>query len=101
MMNGKKKDINMNIEQKINYVKFWLQCFGDRDNETFNKDVTVKGQRCSIWMQYSFSNDGYLLEPYTDVSWSNKLVKGLSFEELNEEQLDSLIEALKEHQTYW
>lgn len=91
----------MNKEQKINYVKFWLQCFGERDNVTFNKDVTVNGQRWSIWLQYNFDNDGDQLEPYSHVSWSNKLVKGLSFEQLSEEQLDSLIEALKEHQTHW
>ena len=91
----------MNKEQKVNYVKFWLQCFGERDNETFNIRVTVGDKRWSIWMQYSFSDDGYLLEPYSSVSWSNKLVKGLSIEQLSEEQLDSLIEALKEHQTHW
>jgi hypothetical protein len=91
----------MTIEQKINYIKLWLQRFGDRDNETFNKRVTVGDKRWSIWMQYSFSDDGYLIDPYTDVSWSNKLVKGLSIEDLTEEQLDSLIVALKEHQTHW
>jgi hypothetical protein len=92
----------MTKEQKVNYVKFWLQCFGDRDNEGFNKeDVNVNGQRWSIWLQYNFDDEGDQLEPYSDVSWSNKLVKGLSFEELTEEQLDSLIEVLKKHQTHW
>lgn len=91
----------MNTEQKVNYVKFWLQCFGERDNETFNKRVTVNGERWEIWMQYNFDNEGAQLEPYSNVSWSNKLVRGLSFEGLNDEQLDSLIESLKELQTYW
>lgn len=91
----------MGKEQKINYVKFWLQCFGNRDNETFNIRVTVGDKRWSVWMQYSFSDDGYELIPYTDVSWSNKSVKGLSFEALTEEQLDLLITSLKELQTHW
>lgn len=91
----------MNKEEKVNYVKFWLQCFGERDNETFNKDVTVNGQRWRIWLQYNFAREGYQIEPYSSVSWSNKLVRRLSIEGLSEEQLDSLIEALKEHQTHW
>lgn len=35
----------MNKEEKINYVKFWLQCFGDRDNQTFNKRVTEEKKK--------------------------------------------------------
>ena len=91
----------MNKEEKVNYVKFWLQCFGDRDNETFNKRVTVGAKRWEIWLQYNFASEGYQIEPFSDVSWSNKLVKGLSIEELSEEQIDSLIISLKELQTHW
>lgn len=90
----------MNKEQKINYVFFWLQCFGERDNETFNKDVTVNGQRWSIWRQFDYNSDGDRIEPYSSVSWSN-VTGGKSVEELTEEELDLLIEALKEHQTHW
>lgn len=91
----------MNKEQKINYIFFWLQCFGDRDNETFHKDVTVKGQLWNIWRQFDYTKDGERIEPISSVSYSTKLVKGWNVEDLSEEQLDSLIEALKEHQTYW
>ena len=28
----------MNKEQKVNYVKCWLQKFGNRDNETFKQE---------------------------------------------------------------
>jgi len=91
----------MNKEQKVNYVKFWLQCFGNRDNETFHITVTVASQMWRIWLQYNFDNEGDEIEPNNDVSWSNKLVKGLNIEELTEDQLDSLIGALKQHQTHW
>ena len=91
----------MNKEQKINYIFFWLQCFGDRDNETFHKDVTVNGQLWNIWRQFDYTKDGERIEPINSVSYSTKLVKGWNVEDLSEEQLDSLIEALKEHQIYW
>jgi hypothetical protein len=92
----------MNKEQKINYVFFWLQCFGERDNETFNKDVTVaEGKRWSIWRQFDYTADGDRIEPSSSVSWSNKLVRSKTIEELSEEELDLLIEALNEHQTHW
>jgi hypothetical protein len=54
-----------------------------------------------IWLQYNFDNEGDEIESNNDVSWSNKLVKGLNIEELTEDQLDSLIGALKQHQTHW
>jgi hypothetical protein len=91
----------MNKEQKINYVFFWLQCFGERDNETFNKELTVNGKRWSIWRQFDYDSDGDRIEPSSCVSWSNKLVCSKTIEDLTEEELDLLIEALKEHQTYW
>ena len=31
----------MNKEQKVNWIKCWLQKFGNRDNETFNTEVVV------------------------------------------------------------
>ena len=37
----------MTKEQKVNYVKHWLQKFGDRDNETFNTEVVVGGEMVS------------------------------------------------------
>lgn len=91
----------MNKEQKINYIFFWLQCFGDRDNETFHKDVTVNGQLWNIWRQFDYTRDGERIDPYSSVSWSSKLIRNNSVEQLSDEQLDSLIEALNEHQTYW
>jgi hypothetical protein len=95
----------MNKEQKINYVFFWLQCFGERDNETFGKELTVNGKRWSIWRQFDYDSDGDMIVPYNGVSWSNKLVRDRSIDGivdgLTEEELDLLIEALKEHQTHW
>jgi hypothetical protein len=90
----------MNKEQKINYVFFWLQCFGDRDNETFNKDVTVNGQRWRIWRQFDYDSNGDRIEPSSCVSWSNKLVCDKTIEDLTEEELDLLIAALKERHGY-
>ena len=91
----------MNKQHKINYIKFWLQCFGERDNETFSKDVTINDQTWRIWLQYNFDNEGDQIEPYSNVSCSDKLVKGLSFEDLTEEQLNSLIKVLRKYQTHW
>jgi hypothetical protein len=46
-----------------------------------------------------------MIVPYNGVSWSNKLVRDRSIDGivdgLTEEELDLLIEALKEHQTHW
>lgn len=91
----------MNKEQKTNYVFFWLQCFGERDNDTFNKDVTVNGKQWNIWRQFDYDSDGDRIEPSSSVSWSNKSVHSKTIEDLTEEELDLLISALKKQQTHW
>lgn len=86
----------MNKKQKINYVKFWLQRFGERNNDIFFKDVKINDKIWSLWLQYSFDEDGDELDPNSSVSCSNKMDRGLRIEELNDEQIDCLIVSLKQ-----
>lgn len=90
----------MNKQQKINYIKFWLQCFGFRDNETFNINVEIDGNYWELMLQYSYSDDGLRLEP---MDWcgvfgdneTRKLIPSKSFDYRTEEELDVLIKKLK------
>ena len=90
----------MTKEQKVNYIKYWLQAFGIRDNETFNTEVEVGDKTWGIWLQYSFDEGGDQIEPYDNCSSSNKLIcKSINMN--LEEDLDAIISALKQKKTHW
>jgi hypothetical protein len=48
----------MNKEQKVNWIKCWLQKFGNRDNETFNTEVVVGETTWEISI-YSYAKAGF------------------------------------------
>ena len=82
----------MNKEQKVNYVKCWLQKFGNRDNETFNTDVLVGDINWSISLQYNFDDDG---EPYDWCRSSFKHIRNNQISDRSDEELDDIINQLK------
>ena len=85
----------MKKEQKINYIKYWLQKFGERDNETFNIEVEVNGVIFHISMQYNFDECGDEILPY---DWCRNGFKHLitnSISDRTESELDEIINKLK------
>ena len=90
----------MTKREQINYIKYWLQAFGDRDNETFNTEVEIGDKTWGIWLQYSFDEEGDQLEPMDHCSPSNKLTRR-GMDGNTAEDLDAIISALKQKQTHY
>jgi hypothetical protein len=53
----------MDRQEKINWIKWWLQRYGERDEDTFSIDVDFKDGRLYIALQYNFGSDGSEYEP--------------------------------------
>lgn len=90
----------MTHEQKVNWIKCWLQKFGNRDNETFNVEVTVGDITWAISLQYDYDFDG---EKYDPQDWCCKGFKHVfnnHIDDRSEEELDAIIEQLKAKQTH-
>jgi len=84
-------------EQKINYIKCWLQKFGNRDNETFN--IEVDGWEISY--QYDFDIDGNQIEPYGWCRSSFKHVHNNQFSDRTNEELEEIVNKLKSKKSYY
>lgn len=85
----------MDKEQKVNYVKYWLQKFGNRDNETFNTEVVVGETTWEISLQYNFDDDGNQCEPYDWCRSSFKHLRNNQISDRTNEELDEIIKQLK------
>jgi len=85
----------MNKKQKVNWVKCWLQKFGNRDNETFNTEVVVGEINWRLSRQYDYDFDGNRLEPYDECSRSFKHVHDNQISDRTDEELDAIINQLK------
>ena len=91
----------MNKEEKVNYVKCWLQKFGNRNNKTFNTKVTVGDIAWDLSMQYNFADEGYQIEPSDMCFKSFKHVHENAISDRTEEELDEIIIQLKLKQTHY
>ena len=91
----------MNKEQKVNYVKCWLQKFGNRDNETFNTEVVVGETTWRISLQYSFTDEGDQINSYDWCSRSFKHVHDNQISDRTDGELDEIINQLKLRQFFY
>jgi hypothetical protein len=91
----------MNKEQKINYVKYWLQKFGNRDNETFNIEVLVGETIWEISLQYDFDEDGDKIEPYDWCRNGFKHLQNCQISDRTDNELDNIIVQLKLKQSFY
>lgn len=85
----------MNKEQKVNWIKCWLQKFGNRDNETFNIEVVVGEIVWEISLQYDYDFDGDILEPYDWCRSGFKHLRNNKISDRTDEELDKIISQLK------
>lgn len=86
--------VTSNREAKINWIKWWLQRYGERDEYTFSFDSEVNGKPLYISMQYNYTDEGGRIEPFCLFKTNNKL----NAEYINgrtDEELDMAIETLK------
>lgn len=85
----------MNKEQKVNWIKSWLQKFGNRDNETFNTEVIINNIIWDIKLQYNYDFDGDENSPYDWCTSSFKHVHDNFISDRTDEELDEIINQLK------
>ena len=88
----------MTKEQKVNYVKYWLQRFGYRDNETFSVEVVVDKITWRILLQYNFDDEGDECEPYDWCISGFKHLRNNRISDRTDEELDETINQLKSKQ---
>jgi hypothetical protein len=91
----------MTRNEKVNYIKMWLQKFGDRDNETFNTEVFVGETLWELSLQYSFDEEGKELQPFDWCRHGFKHVFDNSISDRTDDELDSIISNLKIKQSYY
>jgi hypothetical protein len=85
----------MNKEQKINWVKCWLQKFGERDNETFSYPVEIFGSEWELLLQYNYDFSGDQLDPFCWCRSGFKHVGDNLLEDRSDDELGSIIDNLK------
>lgn len=85
----------MNKKQKVNWIKYWLQKFGNRDNETFNTEVVAGETTWQISLQYNFDFDGDRLEPYDWCRRDFKHIHDNQISDRTDEELNEIINQLK------
>lgn len=91
----------MNTEQKVGYIKYWLQKFGNRDNETFNTEVTHNEITWRISLQYNFDDEGDQMDCFSWCVKSFKHVFDTDIEDRTDDELDGIIYQLKLKQTHY
>jgi hypothetical protein len=93
----------MDRQEKINWIKWWLQRYGERDEDTFSIDVewllstesaVFENRRLYIALQYNFGSDGSEYEPMCFFETSDKL-NAEYIENRTDEELEVAIEKLK------
>ncbi len=84
----------MNKKQKVNYIKAWLQRFGERDNETFYIEVKMEEETWLLALQYDYDFDGDRISSF-DWCWKSfKHVGDTYISDRNKKELDEIIRKL-------
>ena len=86
----------MNKKQKVNWIKCWLQKFGNRDNETFHTNVIIGNINWELSLQYNYDFDGDECNPY---HWCRSGFKHLcnTISDRSDEELDMIIKQLSKN----
>jgi len=90
----------MTHQEKVNYIKLWLQKFGDRDNEVFYTSVTFDNKCWNLSLQYDYDEDGTSIVPYDWCRSSFKHLRDNHIDNRTNEELDIIINILNEKQKY-
>jgi hypothetical protein len=84
------------MEKKINYIKWWLQRFGDRDDDTFFKEIVVGELNWRLSLQYEYTDIGSRIDAWNWCSKGFKHVGDNSLEDRTKDELDAIILELKQ-----
>lgn len=93
--------MNTEKQKKVNRVKLWLQKFGDRDNETFYKEIEVGDINWRISMQYTYDDDG---DEIISSNWCCRNFKHVfnnAIEDRTEEELEAILFELQKIKNVW
>ena len=71
-------------------IKAWLQRFGNRDNETFNYQIS----NWNLSLQYDYDIEGDRIEPYNWCTSGFKHVSSSSLEDRTEDELSKILDEL-------
>lgn len=71
-------------------IKAWLQRFGNRDNETFNYEIS----NWNLSLQYDYDLEGDRIEPYNWCTSSFKHMHSNSLEDRTEDELSKILDEL-------
>jgi hypothetical protein len=85
----------MNKEQKVNWIKCWLQKFGNRDNETFHIEVVVGDTYWELSLQYGYDFDGDRIDPNDWCCSGFKHLHNNKISDRTDGELDRIIDQLK------
>jgi len=91
----------MNRERKENYIRCWLQKFGERDNESFHKEIKVGDKTWELSLQYDYGDEGDQLEPYSFCRENFKHVFDNTLSDRTDEEIDSIIIELNNIKTQY
>ncbi len=91
----------MNKDQKVNWIKCWLQKFGNRDNETFYFQVILDNSPWELYIQYDYDFDGDRIEPRDWCTSGFKHLSNNSISDRNDNEIDSIIDQLKSTKIYY
>jgi len=90
----------MTHQEKVNYIKHWLQKFGDRDNEVFYTSLSFDNKCWDLSLQYNYDEDGTQIAPYDWCRSGFKHLRNNQIANRSDEELDKIIEILNEKQKY-
>ena len=82
--------LEMKKLELIHAIKAWLQIFGNRDNETFNYQIS----NWRISLQYDYDLEGNRIEPYNWCISDFKHVRSNSLEDRTEVELQEIFNDL-------
>lgn len=85
----------MTKEQKVNWIKCWLQTFGERDYTGFKSEVVVDKTTWNLWLQYNYHFRGDEIAPQNWCCWGFKHVHDNDISDRSDEELDGIINQLK------
>jgi hypothetical protein len=80
----------MKKQELIHAIKAWLQRFGNRDNETFNYEIS----NWNLSVQYDYDLEGDRIEPYNWCTSGFKHVRNNSLEDRTEDELSKILDEL-------
>lgn len=86
----------MSKKEKINWIKWWLQRYGERDDSVFHIEIESNEITWDISLQYNYGDNGLEYDPF---DWCSNGFKHTFMDRISyrsDEELDEIISILKQ-----